>query len=100
MYYNYKRNYSIVLQALADAQYRLNAIDIGAYRKKSNTGNFHQSSLYQLLHSNGFNMTNAMKLPLLDVELPFVMLEDEGYPLLSYLMKPYPRKQLNESRTV
>jgi hypothetical protein len=43
-------------------------------------------------------MPNAKKLPLSDVELPFVILGDEAYPLLTYLMRPYPRRQLTESR--
>ena len=42
-------------------------------------------------------MPNARKLPLSDVEMPFVILGDEAYPLLSYLMRPYPRKQRTES---
>ena len=33
MYYSYKHYYSIVLQGPADARYRFNAIDVGAYRK-------------------------------------------------------------------
>ena len=56
--------------------------------------------MYQLLSSNNFNITNAKKLPLSDVELPFVILGDEAYPLLSYFMRPYPRRQLTESRTL
>ena len=43
-------------------------------------------------------MHNARNLPLSDVKLPFVILGDEAYPLLSYLMRPYPRRQLTESR--
>jgi hypothetical protein len=43
-------------------------------------------------------LPNAKKLPLSDVELPFVILGGEAYPLLSYLMRPYPRRQLTESR--
>jgi len=43
-------------------------------------------------------MPNARKLPLLDVELPFVILGDEAYPLLSYHMRPCPRRELTESR--
>jgi hypothetical protein len=43
-------------------------------------------------------MPNVKKLTLSDVELPVVILGDETYPLLSYLMRPYPRRQLTESR--
>jgi hypothetical protein len=35
-------------------------------------------------------MTNAKKLPLSNVELPFVIIGDEEYLLFSYLMSPYP----------
>ena len=84
---------------LADAQYtsRFIVIDVGAYGKQSD-GIFRHISLYQLLRSNNFNMPNAKKLPLSDVELPFVILGDEAYLLLSYFMRPYPRRQLSESR--
>ena len=68
MYYNYKHYYSIVLQGLADAQYRFIAIDVGAYGKQSGGGIFRHSSLYQLLSSNNFSMPNARKLPLSDME--------------------------------
>ena len=98
MYYNCKHYYSVVLQGLADARYRFIAIDVDAYGKQSDSGIFRQSSLYQLLSSSNFNMPNAKKLPLSDVELQFVILEDEAYQLLSYLMRPYPRRQLSESR--
>jgi len=98
MYYNYKHYYSIVLQGLADVRYRFITIDVGAYGKQSDGGIFCHSSLYQLLSSNNFNMPHARKLPLSDVELSFVILGDEAYPLLSYLMRPYPRRQLTESQ--
>ena len=98
MYYNYKHYYSIVLQGLADAQYRFIAIDVGAYGNQSEGGIFRRSSLYQLLNSNNFNMPNAKKLRLSDVELPFVILGDEANPLLSYLMRPYSRRQLTKFR--
>jgi len=98
MYYNYKHYYSIVLQGVVDARYRFIAIDVGAYGKQSDGGIFRHSSPYQLLSSNNFNMPNAKKLPLSDVEIPFVILGDEAYPLLSYLIRPYPRRQLTEPR--
>ena len=85
-------------QGLANARYRFIAIDVGAYEKQSDGGIFRNNSLYQLLSSNNFSMPNAKKLPLSDVELPFVILGDEAYPLLSYPMRPYHRRQLIESR--
>ena len=66
--------------------------------KQSDGGIFRHISLYQFISSNNFNMLHAKKLPLSDVELPFVILGDEAYPLLSYLMRPYPRRQLTECR--
>ena len=51
--------------------------------ESNHTVGFFVSSLYQLLSNNNFNMPNARKLPLSDVELPFVILGDEAYPLLS-----------------
>jgi hypothetical protein len=98
MYYNYKHYYYILLQGLAYARYRFIAIDVGAHGKRSDGGIFRHSSLYQLLSSNNFNMAHDKKLPISDVELPFVILGDEAYLLLSYLMRPYPRRQLTESR--
>jgi len=98
MYYNYKHYYSIVLQGLADARYGFIAIDFGAYGKQSDGEIFRYSSLYQFLSINNFNMPNARKLQLSDVQLPFVIIGAEAYPLLSYLMRPYPRRQLTESR--
>jgi hypothetical protein len=67
-----------VLQGLADARYRFIAIDVGAYGKQSEGGIFRNSSLYQLLSSNNFNMPNAKKLPLSEVELPFVKKGKKG----------------------
>ena len=98
MYYNYKHYYSLVPQGLADTRYRFITNDVGAYGKQSDGGIFRHSSLYQLLSSNNFNMSHAKKLPLSDVELPFVIIGDEAYPLLSYLLRPYSRRQLTESR--
>jgi hypothetical protein len=75
-----------VLQGLSDARYRFIAIVVGAYGKQTDGGIFRHSSLYQLLSSNSFNMPNAKTLTLSDVELPFVILENQAYLLLTYLM--------------
>jgi hypothetical protein len=71
-----------VLQGFADSQYRFPAFDVGAYLQQSGCRIFRQSSLYQLLNSNNFNMPNK-EVPPSDVKLPFLIVGDEAYPLLS-----------------
>jgi len=100
MRYNYKHYFSVVLQGLADAPYRFITVDVGAYGKQQDCGIFRHSYLYQLLSNNNFNMTQGKKLPPSDVKLPFVILWDGAYPLLSYLIRPYYRRPLTETRTL
>lgn len=40
-----------------------------------------------------FDLPPPRKLPQSDIVLPYVVLGDEAFPLLSNLMKPFPRKQ-------
>lgn len=44
-FFNHKRYFSIVLQALAHDHYRFTTVDIGAYGKRSDVGSFHRSAL-------------------------------------------------------
>jgi redox-sensitive bicupin YhaK (pirin superfamily) len=78
----YKHCHSIVLQGFADDQYRFMVIDGGSYGQQSGGRIFCQSSLYHL-NSKNFNMPNDKEVPLSDVKLPFVIVEDEAYLLLS-----------------
>jgi hypothetical protein len=34
------------------------------------------------------------------MKVPFVVVADEAYPLLHYLMRPYPKRMLNNPRLV
>ncbi|CAH1991371.1 unnamed protein product, partial [Acanthoscelides obtectus] len=69
MYYNYKGYYSIVLQALADAQYRFIAIEVG---KQSDGGIFSESTLYRRLKNGTFNMPADTELPQTNINCPFM----------------------------
>lgn len=99
MFYNYKQYFSIVLQAVADANYKLLCIDVGGYGKQSDGGTFASSTLYQQLE-NGSLLPEEKKLPNSEVVLPHVLLGDDGYPLKSYLMKPYSKRNLSREEEI
>lgn len=96
MYYNYKQFFSIVLQAVADANCKFLTIEVGAYGKQSDGGIFNSSQTYFLLKSNRFNLPALKLLPDSDIQFPFYIVGDEAYPLTEYLLRPFPRRQLTQ----
>uniref|UniRef100_A0A0K8UY09 Putative nuclease HARBI1 n=1 Tax=Bactrocera latifrons TaxID=174628 RepID=A0A0K8UY09_BACLA len=98
MYYNYKNFFSIVLQALVDANYKFICIDVGGYGKQSDGGTFRASNLFLYLTDGRLKIPEACALPNSDIIAPFVIIGDEAYPLLPNLLKPYSRKRLDADK--
>jgi hypothetical protein len=55
-FYNYKSYFFIHLQAIVDAKYKFMAVDIGAYRRQSDSGMFTESSVFHHLEEGSFNL--------------------------------------------
>jgi hypothetical protein len=100
MYRNYNQFFSIVLQAVADAHYRFIAIDVGAYGKESDGGIFSNSNLSRQLDNRALNVRLEKVLPGTDIALPHVLVGDEAYPLKTYLMRPYPQRNLGPEEDI
>lgn len=83
-YYNYKNSFSIILMAVVDANYCFRYIDIGAQGRHSDGGVFDHCSLRHMIEQNKLHIPEN-----------FVFVGDEAFPLKSYLMRPYPRRELN-----
>ena len=87
-YYNHKGYHSIVLQALVDHQYRFTNVYVGW------PGSVHDARIFS--NSEVFAKgTSKMLLPnsvrtLAGVPVPVVIIGDPAYPLLPWLIKPYP----------
>lgn len=96
MFFNYKSYFSIVLQAVSDANCRFTCIEVGAYGKQSDGGTFRNSQLYKLMEKKKLNIPDESLLPQSDIKAPFVFIGDEAYPLLKNLMKPFPRNHLTD----
>nr|CAI5841789.1 unnamed protein product [Callosobruchus analis] len=86
-FFNYKSYISIVLQGIADANYKFIAVEVGAYGRQSDEGTFSDSNIYQRLEAK-------------TIPAPYVLLGDDAYPLKTYLLKPYSRQRLGSPRRI
>lgn len=88
MFYNYKHFFSVVLQGVADSNYRFTTIDVGGFGKQSDGGTFRTSDIYEMIKNNDLQLPYKC-LPLSNIQTPLVLLGDDAYPLMPNLMKPY-----------
>jgi hypothetical protein len=98
MFFNYKKYLSVFLQGLVDANYKLITVDIGGFGKQSDGGTFFASDLFSFIDGKRISFPKPDFLPHSNLTAPYVMLGDEAYPLLPYLMKPYEPNSLTERR--
>lgn len=96
MFLNYKKFFSVVLQGLVDAKNKFITIDVGGFGKQSDGGTFMASDLFHFINGKNLIFPEPDFLPHSNVKAPYVMLADEAYPLLPYLMKPYDRQTLTD----
>ena len=97
---NYKGTRSIVLMALVDADLKFVYIDVGANGKTNDAGIWGRCGLKAALENNTVNLPAPKALPQREVPVPFVVVGDEAFPLKPYLMKPYPRNQLDNEKRI
>ena len=100
LYYNYKKTYSIVLLALVDPLYNFILVDVGAYGKNSDGGILINSNIGKSLENDTLNIPRVRTLPGTDTELPMVIVADEAFPLKTYLMRPYPGRDLSDDKKI
>ena len=100
MYYNYKQYFSIVVFALIDADYRFIYVDVGCNGRISDGGVFANSYIFKALEEKSLNIPNGKLLPGRENPLPYVIVGDEAFPLKTYLLKPYPSRQLDLSKRI
>ena len=82
------------MQGVAEAESRFFFIDIGAYDKQSDGGTFSGSILYHFLEDSESTLTKPASFEGSGTEMPFFSLGDKAYPVKTYLMKSFARKDV------
>lgn len=100
-FFNYKKTFSIVLLAVADSNRKFIYIDVGSKGRFSDSGILNDSVFGKKLKNGGLKLPPEEPLYPGGVEMPYVFVGDEAFPLMTNLMRAYPQSRLSsESRRV
>lgn len=86
--------------ALADANYKFTYINIGVNGRISDGGVFNQCSLSEQLENNTLHVPDSRSLPGRNKKVPFVIVADDAFAMRSYIMKPYPFRNLHGTQRI
>lgn len=87
-YYNYKHQHSIVLMAIADANYKFIYINVGSLGRNNDGGVFADCEFSKALYANQLNLPAPRPLPNRSTPVPFCIVADDAFPLRPNIMKP------------
>lgn len=103
MFYNYKKTYSIVLLAVCNANYEFTLVDVGEYGRQSDSGVYTSSNLGHAIDNNLLNIPTPRAIPGYHSNkmFPFTFVADEAFALKTFMMRPFPRRNvLDSSETI
>ncbi|XP_045189634.2 uncharacterized protein LOC123546987 [Mercenaria mercenaria] len=100
LYHNYKGFFSMILLALADADYKFIWVSVAEYGSASDCQVFNESELRELVEDGELGFPDPEPLPGLTENLPYFFLGDEGFPLRTWMMKPYSRMGLGHDQRI
>lgn len=100
LYFNYKKFFSIVMMAVANANYEFIMVDVGVNGRISDGGVLNYTNFGQALANKTLGIPEPAQLPNSQKILPFVFVGDDAFGLTENLMKPYPQAGLNTERKI
>ena len=103
LYYSkYKSCFSIVLMACVDASSRFIFIDVGNYGSNNDSGIFSHSNFGSAIKDGKVGLPDAELVHGLEKygKMPYTFIGDEGFPLLTNLMKPVPGTNIPERERI
>ena len=102
LYYNYKGYYSIVLLAIASADYEFLYVDVGAEGRASDGGTWRQCTFHDHLYgpSNLLDLPPPQHVPGMQQRLPYFLVGDDAFRMTPHLLKPFPGARLTRKQEI
>lgn len=99
-YFNYKHSFSIVLMGIVNANYAFLFVDVGANGRVSDGGVFSNTAFYKKLVEKGLCIPKPENLPSTNINVPYVFVGDDAFPLMENLMKPFSKRNLTNEEII
>ena len=99
-YRNYKGTDSTILFAIVSPEYEFLFADVGMNGRNSDGGNWSQVFLNNGFETNTLNLLNPIPLASCKNPIPYVCTRDRAFPLTSYMVNPYPQKNLTLEKRI
>lgn len=101
VYFNYKKNFSVVLMAACDSNYKFTLIDVGANGSISDGSIFASSEIGQAVRHEALNVPQGqIQLPSSNQSTPYYFIGDQAFPLMKNFMRPYAGRRLEEKKQI
>lgn len=97
---NYKGRHSMVLMAIANANYEFILCDFGTNGRISDDGVIETTKFYDKPVNEELNLPSHKTNSANTEELPYVFVADEAFTLRTNLLKPYSQKELTNQRRI
>ena len=99
-YRNYKGTDSILLMAVVGPEYQFLFAHVGMDGRNSDDGNWSQSPMKKALENGTLNLPKPKSLSADSSDIPYVCVGEDAFPLTTYMMKQYPRKDLSPDKRI
>ena len=99
-YYNYKGSHSMVLLAVANANYEFIVCDFGVNGRVSDGGVIDHTLFYNKLRDGTLSLPTPQPPQKSEIPLPFVFIGDEAFALRKDFLKPFNQRELDHDKKI
>ena len=100
LYYNFKGGFSVVLMALVEANLEFLYVDAGQCGRHADGGIWRNCALNQWMEQGVAHIPPPRELPGTDVQSPYVIVGNGGFPLTEPLQRQYCRRNMEEREMI